>query len=158
MWIVAPPRKLPDIGTLLHWIEDEGLTHEQIAQRIYVDTGVHVSRGSISAALSRAGKTADKLRYEDTVPWRVREIHLREYPVRMLRALGRRRAGLPMSDNDNQRLDNWLAHLERENAVVAYDPDNEQQGFHYIDPSPGDGDDGVPIHRQRVFTLPVDNG
>lgn len=148
---MARPRKLPDTNTILRY-RNAGLTHQQIADQIFIDTGIEVSRSSISAALHRAGKSADKARYTDTVPWRVKREHLREYPVRMLRLLGRRRADQPLSDNENQRLDNWLAHLAENNAVVAYDPDNSEQGFHYIDPAPGDGQDGIPIHRPRVWT------
>lgn len=151
---MARPRKVPDVGQLISW-RDIGLTHQQMADRILDEYGVQVSRSSISAALSRAGKSEDKARYTDTIPWRVRTIHLKEYPARMLRLLGRRRAGGELSENETQRLDSWLKMLADGNAVVGYDPDNDAQGFHYIDPSGDDGKDGIPIHRQRVFTRPV---
>ena len=148
---MARPRKLPDMNTLIRW-RDEGLTQQQMADRVWMTTGEKVSRGSISAALVRAGKSSDKPRYKDTVPWKVQQQHLTEYPVRMLRLLGRRRAGLPLKPEEDQRLDNWLAVLKREKAVVGYDPDNPEQGFHYIDPKGSDGRDGIPIRRQRIWT------
>lgn len=152
---MAKPRKLPDNGTLLHWVEDEHLTHQQCADRIYAETGEHVARSAVSAALSRAGVARQKARYQDTLPWRVKVNHLKEYPARMLRLLGRRRAGSELSENESQRLDSWLRMLADENAVVGYDPDNAQQGFHYIDPQGDDGKDGIPIHRQKVRTQPL---
>ena len=151
---MAPPRKVPDINQLLTW-RDQGLTHQQMADLIYETTGHPVSRSTISSALSRAGKADSKDRYIDTIPWRVRTIHLKEYPARMLRLLGRRRAGGTLSANEQHRLHSWLTMLADGQAVVGYDPDNDEQGFHYIDPSGNDGHDGIPIHRKRIYTKPV---
>lgn len=151
---MAPTRKLPDISTLLHWRDDEHLTQADMAARIYATTGVRVSRGAISAALSRAGKTTAKARYVECLPWRVGTAHLTEYPARMLRLLGRARAGGELPEVEAARLRNWLEVLQREDAVVGYDPDNAAQGFHYIDRRPGEGDDGIPIRRRRIHTLP----
>lgn len=149
---MARPRKIPDVNQLLTWRE-QGWTHQRMAEHIYETTGELVSRSTISAALSRAGKSSNKPRYKDVLPWRVREIHAREYPARMLRALGRRLAGTELDERDDQRLESWLTALADANAVVGYDPDNDKQGFHYIDPSGDDGSDGIPIHRQRIWTV-----
>lgn len=151
---MAMPRKVPDIGQLVAW-RDMGLTHQQMADRIFEETGQKVSRSSISVALSRAGKVEDKPRYLETIPWKVKTAHLKEYPARMLRLLGRRRAGGELTANENQRLDRWLQMLADGNAVVGYDPDNLEQGFHYIDPRKGDGKNGVPIHVQKIRTTPL---
>lgn len=142
-------RLLPDNGTLRHWVEDEHLTHQQIADRILRDTGQPVSRSSVSAALSRAGISTPGNRYRDEIPWRVKVEHIKEYPARMLRLLGRRRAGLPLNAGETQRLDSWLKQLEDDNAVVAYDP-NSKFGFYYIDKEEGDALNGVPIRIQTI--------
>lgn len=141
-------RIIPDAGTLRHWVEDEKLSHKEIAARVYEQTGHHVARSTISAALSRAGLTKEQLRYHDEIPWVVRDEHLREYPVRLLRLLGRRRAGLSLNHEEDKRLSNWLAMLEKENAVVAYDPDSEE-GFVYTDRIGTDPAD-LPIRPQYV--------
>lgn len=147
---MAAPRKLPSVDQLQRMVES-GMTHQQIAEAITAETGEPVTRGAISAALSRAGKTSDKPRYSETVPWRVKVQHLTEYAPRMLRLLGRRNKGIVLSHKENQRLVSWLEMLDAEGVVVAYDPDNDEQGFHYIDASFGDGGD-VPIRTQVINT------
>jgi hypothetical protein len=141
---------LPDIQTLQHWIEDEGLTHQQIADRVFQQTGHPVSRSTVSAALHRAGLSANGARYREELPWRVKMEHIAEYPARMLRLLGRRRAGGEMTEDENKRLDSWLAQLEAEHAVVAYDA-SSRFGFYYIEKDDSiDGKDGIPIRIKMV--------
>ena len=143
---------LPPDSDLLRMVED-GLTHEQIALECERITGHKVARSTVSAALSRAALTKTTgHRYLDTVPWRVRPEHASEYAARMLRLLGRRRNGFPMSDEDNQRLDSWLRHLETERVVVAYCPEHED-GFLYVDEEHRSGPNpDIPI-RVRVLRL-----
>lgn len=150
---MARPRILPDTSTLKHWVEDEGLTHEAIADRIAQETGQRPARATVSVAISRAGISEPRHRFKDEIPWRLTGKDLKAYPVRMLRLLGHRRNENDLTEAENKRLDNWLAMLERENAVVAWDPDSTPAVF-YIDRQPGDGDDGIPIHRQRVWLNP----
>lgn len=144
-------RRLPDITTLKRWT-DEGLTQEQMCALIYEETGYRPRRSSISAALSRAGLSVDGNRYEDTIPWRVKNEHLREYPPRMLRLLGRRRSGLDLNEDEDRRLDSWLSRLDNENAVVAYDPEAPAEGFVYVEREPNDPED-IPIRRRPVQIL-----
>lgn len=150
-------RKLPDMGTLLRW-RGEGLTHQAIAERWFQQTGIIVSRSTISAALHRAGKTATMPRYDECLPWRVRTVHLKETPARMLRFLGATREGRRLAARDKRALDNWLRRLDESKLVVGYDPDNEQQGFHYVPRRGSEGRNGIPIRRQplrrRVADLP----
>lgn len=147
---MARPRKLPNISDL-EKLARAGMTHQQIADYVKVTTGETVTRGAVSAALSRAGKATAKNRYLAVTPWRVKIHHLREYPVRMLRLLGRRQAGIPLSNRESQRLDSWLGMIEAERVVVAYDPDNHKQGFHYIDEKYGDSPD-APIRIKQIKT------
>lgn len=141
---------LPDVRTLQHWIEDEGLTHSQCAARVAEQTGHHVSRAAISVALHRAGLTEEKQRYKDEIPWELTGEALHAYPVRMLRFLGRRRRGLPLGEDENKRLDQWLAKMAKYNAVVAWDPDSTEQVF-YVTREPGDSVE-IPVRRERVWT------
>lgn len=135
-----PARLLPDKSTLRRLVA-EGLTHEQIVDWVWENMGTRVQRSTVAAALSRAGLTKPAHRYADTIPWRVREEHLKHYAPRMLRLLGRRRAGLALTAEQNKRLDSWLHQLESDHAVVVYVPETTE-GFHYID---GDPVNGVPI-------------
>lgn len=146
---MAAPRLLPPAQELKKLV-DLGYTHANIAEYVQITTGVHVSRSTVSAALSRAGLTTrDGIRYKDEIPWRVKAEHLTQYPARMLRLLGRRRAGHELADDEAQRLDAWMEGLEEKELVIAYCPDDA--GFLYVDADEiSDGDKGIPIRRRLI--------
>ena len=136
-----PAKILPDRDELKKML-DRGMTHAEIAAFVSQQTGHHVRRSTVSAAVHRAGLSGQAKRYADTIPWTVRQEHLTAYPARMLRLLGRRRAGLQNSTEQDARLDSWLETLRENAAVVAYVPDTEQ-GWWYVPGAPTK--DGVPI-------------
>lgn len=142
---------LPDKQTLQHWIEDEGLTHQQCADRVYEQTGERVGRSAISVAAHRYGISKPGVRYKDYTPWKVSMYHITAYPLRMLRLMGRRADKGPdaLSDREREMLDSWLEMLERENAIVGYDPDDDQ-GVHYIDAKHKDHEGPAPIRRKLL--------
>lgn len=142
------PQILPSAQEMMKMVE-KGWTHQQIADWVYEQTGEKVTRGSVSVALSRAGYATEKHRYAEEIPWRLTGKDLKAYPIRMLRLLGRRRAGEPLSEDDTKRLDSWLDQLKRENAVVAYVLD-EVPHVIYVPREAGDPRD-IPIRRQPVF-------
>lgn len=147
---MAAPRLLPPTSELAKLIE-AGLTHQQIADRIHATTGVVVARSTVSVALSKAGLARDGMRYRDELPWRVKAEHLTQYPARMLRLLGRRRAGGQLTEDEADRLDAWLEGLAEKGLVVAYAPDAD--GFLYVEADEiHDGKNGVPI-RRRIIEL-----
>jgi len=145
---MAPPKYTPDKTTMARWL-DEGLTHQQIADRVYEQTGVQVTRSAVSVACMSYGLTVPKNRYKDTVPWRVRVEHGKAYPVRMLRLLGRRRKGKDLDPVQKGQLDAWLRHLSEEQVIVAYDPDSDL-GLFYIDAKWKDHDGDAPIRVQEI--------
>lgn len=122
---------------------DQGMTHREIAEAVSRQTGRPVNRSTVSAAITRAGLSGTAKKYPETLPWTVREKHLTHYAARMLRLLGRRRAGVQNSAEMDQRLDAWLRQLEESHSVVVYLPETEE-GFFYVDGSPTAG--GVPIN------------
>lgn len=136
-----PARILPD-KTRLRQMIDQGMTHREIAEVVSRETGQPVRRSTVSAAIHRAGLSDRAKKYDVEIPWTVRDRHLTSYPARMLRLLGRRRAGLTLTAEQESRLDSWLAMLERENAVVVYFPETEE-GFFYVEGDPYV--DGVPV-------------
>lgn len=139
-------RKLPDLDTLVQW-QREGLTHQKIAEKASELTGEPIGRAAVSVALHRAGKSEDKMRHTDTLPWKVRTQHSKERQAVYLRWLGRRRAGLDLSEMQGRQLDNWLKRLNVDDLVVAYDPASEY-GFYYVKKRPSiDGEDDIPIRR-----------
>lgn len=139
------PRILPDKATLARW-RREGMTHAEMAERVYQETGHRVTTMAISVAMNRYGLSEPMKRYAKEIPWRVKVVHAGETPARMLRLLARRRAGESLTERDDKMLTNWLARLKKENAVVAYDPES---GFHYVEKEPGDGT-AIPIRPYEV--------
>ena len=145
---VPARRILPDNATLKRWVE-LGMTHKEIAEEVARLTGETVSRSSVSAALHRAGLSKSTARYSDELPWRVHLEHMTAYPARMLRLLGRRRAGLSLTQYEDDRLDSWLETLKERGLVVAYSPD---RGFLYVEADEvGDGARGIPIRRRTIL-------
>jgi hypothetical protein len=145
---MAPVKYTPDKPEFERWLA-EGLTHQQMADRIFERTGYRITRAAVTVALSSYGLTSPKPRYKDTIPWRVRVDHAKSYPVRMLRYLGRRQQGLPLTDKEEKLLDAWLKSMAEDQLCVAYDPDDDV-GFHYVDASFKDNDGEAPI---RVKTI-----
>lgn len=132
------------MATLLRWRE-QGLTHQQMAERIEKETGYPVSRSTVSAMFSRYGETTQPLhKYTEEVPWRVRQEHATHYAVRMLRLLGRKRAGEVLTPANEGRLNTWLRQLEDIGAVVVYVPDTDE-GFFYVAGEPDAP--GLPIRK-----------
>lgn len=147
-----PARKATPTKNDLERYLEQGLTHEQIVEEHYRKTGERVARSSVSVAISRYGLSEARHRHTETIPWKLTGKDLRAYPIRMLRLLGRRRSGEKLSPEETRRLDSWLTILDRENAVVAWDPDSTPSIF-YTDREPTD-DPEVPIRRQRVWLRP----
>jgi len=135
---------LPDNRTLVNWVE-RGYSHDEITRLVYEETGNQVSRGAIAAALSRAGLTEVRPRYEIEVPWKVKAKHQQATAVRMLRNLGRVRAGGTLSVDEQKKFDSWVTRMEDDNLVVAYDPESEPGFFYVTADQPGDYPDGTPI-------------
>ena len=145
---MAAPRLLPPVSDLERLVR-QGYTHQQIVDWWQATSGITVSRSSVSAALSRAGLSKESARYKDELPWRVKGEHLTQYPARMLRLLGRRRAGNVLADEEIDRLDAWLEALSEKGLVVGYCPQFE--GFLYVEADEvDDGADGVPIRRRLI--------
>ena len=133
---MGAPRVLPSDSILKRWAKT--MTHQQIADRVYKEEGVRVSRSSVSAALSRAGLT-NRVRYADTIPWSpIKIAHNHHYALTMLRAKARRDSGLPVPAEQVERLDSWLARLKADDAVVAYIYDSPD-GFYYVYREKADG-------------------
>lgn len=142
------PRLLPSDQELARLVQ-QGLTHQQIVDWVQEHLGHRVSRSTVSVALSRAGLSKEGMRYREELPWKVRAEHLTEYPARMLRLLGRRRADIEMTADEDSRLDAWLESLEEREIVVAY---SREHGFLYVESDEiGDGQNGIPI-RPRIIT------
>ena len=121
---------------------DSGMTHAQIAAEITRQTGHFVRRSTVSSAIHRAGLSGPNKKYDDEIPWTVKQEHLTHYAARMLRLLGRRRQGIANSQEMDDRLDAWLEQLREAHAVVTYIPET-REGWFYVDGEPNEK--GIPI-------------
>lgn len=145
---MAPPQLVPDKNTLQHWI-DEGLTHQQMADRVFELEGHRVTRNAISNAMMRYGLSKEGPRYKEEIPWRVKVPHAKAFQLRMLRLLGRRRLGRKLNSTESMQLHQWLGQLSQEGAVVAYDPESDL-GLVYISEKWKDHDGESPVRIKEI--------
>ena len=126
---MAAPRYLPSDAKLADMAKT--MTHQQIADAVYAETGVRVNRSTVSAALSRAGLT-NRIRYSDALPWpRIKVEHNGHYVAQMLRAGARIQAGQDVMEALRARYESWSERMREEDAVIHYDPETAD-GFHYV--------------------------
>lgn len=119
------PRLVPSDSVLEQWYVEEGLTQQQIVDRIWDQDKVRVARTTVAVALSRAGLT-DRIRYDDQIPWRVRVEHSSHNLVNILRSAAREARGLPLTPTSQANLDSFRRRQEEEDCVIAYVPETEQ--------------------------------
>ena len=119
---MARPRILPDADEL-GALRREGWTYDQIAERY------GVTKSAVHVALTRSGLIENpRPRYDREIPWTVKTEHANSYQVAMLRMAARRGRGVKLRSDKERYLDNWIAQLDANNAVVGYHPD---RGFYY---------------------------
>lgn len=140
-------RHMPDRETLTKWLLDEGLTRQQVVDRVYEQTGEKVGLTAVTMAARRYGIPRRSNRYEDLLPWRIRTEHANAKEAILLRSLGRRKAGLELRPEDERWLNGWLKELEVKKAVVAYFPETEE-GFWYVPRVAEDGDGEYAVIRR----------
>lgn len=133
-----PASKIQDEQEIIRWFE-EGVTYEEMSRRYLERYNIETVPSLFSNFRRRRGLTRRINRDDDLIPWAVKSEHRWAYPLQMLRAEGRRRAGMPVRESEAPRLNNWLQMLQDEDAVVHYDPETKD-GFFYVRREPGDVD------------------
>lgn len=133
------PRLVPDKAQMEAYLKRK-LTQQQIVDEWEKDSGVRVSRSAIGLAIERYGlkSATTRPRWERLIPWQVKPEHQQAKEVRLLRLEARRGQGLPLSDRDLKRLENWKRELAEANAVIHYHPDTDK-GFFWVPREEGDG-------------------
>jgi hypothetical protein len=99
--------------------------------RFYRDKCVDVTQSAISQAISSGRIKFDTDRASGGIPWALRPEHRWSNTARMLRAQNRLDAGHDIGQSLIPQLKAWRARLEREDAVIHYDPDTVQ-GFSLV--------------------------
>lgn len=131
----------------------QGRTQEEVASRF------GVTQSAVATAISR-GRIKfvyEKSPHGRAMPWRVNAEHQQMYLARMLRAYHRRQQGLTNAPPLERMLDSFLRSMERDDAVVHYDPELDE-GFIRVKRRPG-VDDHPIIRRDDLDDAgnPVDN-
>lgn len=114
----------------MKWVE-EGLTHEEITERVEQQTGYRPSRSSVSASLSKAGLTTP-IRYTKFIPWRpIKLEHNVHRFLTNLRIGARIDSGMPVSDAERLRWENFYKNVIDANAIIIYLYDSPE-GFYTV--------------------------
>lgn len=112
---------IPDLLELERWIVREGLTPTQASER-YAARGEHVPAQTIAVARWRHGWPTLRADHTALIPWVIAPEHRRRFDHIMLEAESRRRQGLKVPEARVRQLDQWLARLKRDDAVIDYSP------------------------------------
>jgi hypothetical protein len=131
-------RKIVDEGEVIRWFA-EGRTYAWMQAEYLRKYDIETVPSMWSDFGRRGGWDRPIEPNDDLIPWAVEKRHRWAYPLMMLRAEARRRAGMDNPGTMRERLDRWLAKMERDNTVVSYDPASEP-GFTYVQRTPGDAD------------------
>lgn len=130
--------KIVDESELGRWFR-EGRTYRWMVQEYARKYNLEVGISMFSNFRRRHGLAMRLVRDYHLIPWSVRPEHESQGFLAYLRKLARRRAGEELSEEDNKRVNNFLAKLEAEDLVVYYDPDTEE-GFFLVPREPQDVD------------------
>lgn len=128
-------RVLPSDYLLARMVE-QGMTHQQIAEKVSAEEHIPVTRQAVATALSRAGLT-NRVRYEETIPWTVHIEHQHSIHLWMLRVHHRLTHGGSVSEDERRRYAGWRRRLEESGSVIMYVPDSPD-GFYPVPRRAGD--------------------
>ncbi|WP_420312536.1 hypothetical protein ACOB87_37875 [Streptomyces sp. YS-B37] len=131
-------RKIQNEQEVVRWFE-EGRTYAWMIEEYKRKYGIDTVPSMWGNFRRRRGLDRRIVRDDELIPWFVKEEHRWAYPILMLRAEARRRAGKELTETDSARLASWMKMLKEEGAVVHYDPDTEE-GFFYVPRQEGDDD------------------
>jgi hypothetical protein len=109
----------------------QGLTPKQIAETLLAEDDIRVTPAAIGMWRKRQGIAPTMARHAALLPWKLRREHKDLWPAVQLRTEGMRRRGEKISPRQAKSLDDWIANLEAQNAVVHYDRDSEN-GFYNV--------------------------
>ncbi|MER8116261.1 hypothetical protein [Streptomyces sp. NPDC094031] len=133
-----PAKKVQDETEVERWI-DEGKTYAWIVEQYKQKYKIETSIPMWSAWRRRKQKKRRVTRDTDLIPWKVAPEHTLAYPLVMLRAEARKRAGEELVGRAGSKLESWKKMLEETGQVVYYDRDTED-GFFYVPREDSDAD------------------
>lgn len=146
-------RKIQDEQELIRWFED-GWTYDQMVEEYRRKYGIETVPSMFGNFRRRRGLQRRIVRDDNLIPWHIQEEHRWAYPVAMLRAEARRRAGRKLTASDAERLAAWKERLAAQDAVLHYDPDTEE-GWFYVARRPGVDNDLIREPSRKTTQRPA---
>jgi hypothetical protein len=107
---------------------DAGHTYAAMRLTYQAKYGIDIVPSAFSNLRARRGWERRIVRDDTLIPWAVDAEHRWAYPVTMLRAIARQRAGKSVRLEDQARVMSWLRVLASSDEVVDYSP---LTGFSY---------------------------
>lgn len=145
-------RVLPDQNTLTKWFE-EGLTHQEMADRFNAETNRTVTRQSFARACGRYGLTRN-LKHDEWLPKNMHPDHQKLYDTEMIRRWSARKQGKKFPPVEEQRINAWLQILADAGAILWYERETEQ-GWWPVKRQASD-DPNVPVRLPPVKDAGLD--
>lgn len=118
---MSPARKIVNETEVLRWFE-EGRSYQYMIDMYREKYNIETTQPMWANFRKRRGLDRRVQRDDELIPWAVAPAHRWSYPVRMLRAAARQRAGVELTENEEARLRSWLRDLRSTGRVVTYDP------------------------------------
>lgn len=128
-------RKIQDETEVVRWFE-QGVTYEEMVERYREKYNIETTPSMWGNFRRRRGLDRRITRDDELIPWGVKPEHRHDYPILMLRKEARRRAGLPISAEDQHAIDAWIRGMKESDVVLHYEPETED-GWFYVPPRPG---------------------
>lgn len=127
--------KIVDESEVIRWFE-QGKTYREMSE-IYRDKyNLEMTGSAWGNFRRRKGLGRRTVRDDELIPWAVKVEHRWDYHLQNLRREARRRAGMDLTEREQQILDGWKRNMEAAGAVVHYDPETED-GFFSVPRRPG---------------------
>lgn len=127
--------KIQDEQEVIRWFED-GVTYEEMVDRYREKYNIETTFSMWGNFRRRRGLQRRITRDDELIPWAVKAEHRHDYPILMLRKEARRRAGNPLSPEDDSAVDAWIRGMKDGDTVLHYEPDTDE-GWFYVPPRPG---------------------
>lgn len=140
--------KVQNMQEALRWLE-EGKTYQWIVNEYRRKYHIETTISMWAALRRRSGIDTRIVRDPDLIPWAVKPEHRHSHAVSMLRAEARRRAGKSLTPMMDDMLSVWKQGLERDDAVVHYDPDTEE-GWWYVPRREGIDTDLIRVPERKT--------
>jgi hypothetical protein len=144
--------KIQNEQEVLRWFA-EGRTYTWMIDEYRRKYNIETTPSLWGGFRRRRGLPRRITRDDALIPWFVKEEHRWEFPIQMLRAEARRRAGTELDAENARKLTSFLQRLEQDGTVVHYDPDTDE-GFFYVPRRDGIDTDIIRVPEQKTTARP----